>query len=97
MDISLNKKNQEHIRRKVESGVYGSPDDVITRALELLDEHDKGLARELADLRAKVGEGIDQLRNGQYAVYDEQGLEELKGSIKAEGRVRRAERNQPHN
>ena len=97
MEISLNEKNQEHIRWKVESGAYGSPDDVIARALELLDEHDKELARELADLRAKVGEGIDQLRSGQYAVYDEQGLEELKGRIKGEGRVRRAERHQPHN
>ena len=97
MDISLNEQNQEHIRRKVESGSYGSPDDVIARALELLDECDDELARELADIRVKVSEGIDQLRNGQYTVYDERGLEELKERIKREGRMRRTERNQPHN
>ena len=35
MDISINDQNQERIRRKVETGKYGSPDDVIAGALEL--------------------------------------------------------------
>jgi putative addiction module CopG family antidote len=96
MDTALNEQNQEHIRRKLESGRYSSPDDVIARALKLLDEHDEELARELAEVRAKVGEGVDQLRNGRYTVYDQDGLEELKGRIKRQGSERSKGQDQPH-
>lgn len=40
MNISISEQHGEHIKRKVESGIYHSPDDVIAKALELLDEHD---------------------------------------------------------
>ena len=36
MDISINEQNQDHIQRKIESGKYGSPDDVVGKAPELL-------------------------------------------------------------
>lgn len=64
MDISINNRNQDHIRRKVESGKYGSPDEVIAKALELLDESDEALARELADVREKVRKGTEQADAG---------------------------------
>ena len=65
MDISLNEQNQEHIRRKMESGQYRSPDAVIAKALELLDEHDQELKQELADMPAKVRKGTEQADAGQ--------------------------------
>jgi putative addiction module CopG family antidote len=89
MDISINQQNQEHIRRKVESGRYKTPDDVLAKALALLDERDDALA----DIQAKLDEAAGQSRNGQYTIYDEEGLRELKERIKREGRERNAARN----
>ena len=65
MDISINKQNQDHIHRKIESGKYGSPDDVVGKALELLDEYDEELEREFADVRAKVHQGTEQADAGK--------------------------------
>lgn len=65
MDISINEQNQDHIQRKIESGKYGSPDDVVGKALELLDEYDEELERESADVRAKVHQGTEQADVGE--------------------------------
>ena len=75
MNISISEQHEEQIKRKVESGIYGSPDDVIAKALELLDEHDEELERELADMRLKVKIGTEQADAGQLIpaseVFDE--------------------------
>ena len=65
MGISINEHNQDRIRRKIESGKYGSPDDVVAQALKLLDDYDEGLERELADMRAKVQRGTEQADAGK--------------------------------
>jgi len=65
MDISINEQNQDHIQRKIESGKYGSPDDVVGKTLELLDEYDEELERELADVHAKVQKGTEQADAGK--------------------------------
>ena len=62
MDISINEQNQDHIQRKIESGKYGSPDDVVGKDLKLLDEYDK---RGLAGMRAKVQKGTEQADAGK--------------------------------
>ena len=95
MDISISEGNQKRIESKLKSGLYGSADDVVEKALELLDEFDAELAQELADVRVKVQEGIDEIRRGEYTEYDDKGLNELKERIKREGRERRAARQQP--
>ena len=75
MNIDISEQNQQHIRQKIKSGRYSSPDDVIARALQLLDEHDKELELELADMRAKVQKGVEQADAGQLIpasqVFDE--------------------------
>ena len=65
MSISINEQNQDRIRRKIETGKYGSPDDVVAQALKLLDDYDEGLERELADMRAKVQKGTEQADAGK--------------------------------
>ncbi len=85
MDISLNQGHRERIKRKVEAGLYGSTDEAIARALDLLDEFDE----ELAELRAKIQQGIEQLENGQYAEYTDETLHQLFEGVKRRGRERR--------
>jgi Arc/MetJ-type ribon-helix-helix transcriptional regulator len=69
----------------VESGRYSSPDDVIARALGLLEERDladtdPAIEKELAEIRAKVMWGVDDLRNGRATRYDskEQLVEDIR-------------------
>ena len=72
MDISINEHNKEQINRKVKSGQYSSPDDVIKTALELLDEHD----REARETHAHVQRGLDPLDRGEYTAYTATSLHE---------------------
>ena len=65
MDVSISDRNFKHIRRKVESGRYSSADDVLMKALALLDERDAELERELADMHERVRRGTEQADGGQ--------------------------------
>ena len=85
MEITISEKYLAHIRRLVESGRYSSPDDVIARALGLLEERDladtdPAIEKELAEIRAKVMWGVDDLRNGRATRYDskEQLVEDIR-------------------
>ncbi len=94
MTISISEKYLQHIRQLVDSGRYPSADDVIARALALLEERDladsdPAIAAELAEIRAKVMAGVDDLRNGRYTVYTKENLHELFDDVKRRGRERR--------
>ena len=78
MDISISEQNQERIRRKVESGIYKSADDVVGTALGLLErldawleEGDEALERELADMYEKVRIGAEQADKGMLIPGEE--------------------------
>lgn len=88
MDISINEEHQNHIKRKIESGMYRTSSDVLAKALALLDEHDEELARELEDVRRGIEVGTEQLRNGQYTEYTDETLHELFDKVKQRGRER---------
>ena len=69
MEIDISEKYVAHIRKLVDSGRYPSADAVIARALGLLEERDladsdPAIAAELADIRAKVMQGVEDLKNG---------------------------------
>ena len=64
MDIAISEQNQERIRRKVDSGMYSSADDVLVNALALLDEREDDLESELADMREKVRIGLEESKVG---------------------------------
>lgn len=70
MNISVSEQINERIKRKVESGLYPSTDEVLDRALALLDEHDDELERELADMREKVRISTAQADAGELIPAD---------------------------
>jgi antitoxin ParD1/3/4 len=81
MYITISSQHQERIRSKVESGLYDSPEQVISEALRLLDERD----RYIAELRDKVKVAIEEIERGQYVEYTDENLHELFEQIEAEG------------
>lgn len=91
MEISISQQHFEHIRKKVEAGQYPSSEAVIAKALDLLDQYDERMSRELADVHVKVREGVDALRDGDYTDYTDETLNELFEDVKRRGRARRSE------
>ena len=69
------------IKRKMESGLYQSEDDVIDSALRLLDKRDVYLR----ELQEKVRIGIDEIARGEYFEYTDETLHELFDEIEEEG------------
>ena len=95
MEATISEKYIAHIRKLVDSGRYPSADAVIARALGLLEERDladsdPAIAAELAEIRAKVMQGVNDLRNGRYTKYESR--EELIEDIRRRGIERRERR-----
>ncbi|MDS1347687.1 type II toxin-antitoxin system ParD family antitoxin [Planktothrix agardhii] len=65
MQIPLTKHLTEFIQDKVNSGRYASVSDVIGEALMLLDQRDRIREAKLAELKAKIQEGIAELDRGE--------------------------------
>ena len=65
MDIILKPELEKLILAKVNSGKYTTVDEVITVALQLLDERDKHYQMWVEDTRQKVAVGLAQLNRGE--------------------------------
>ena len=92
MEITISEKYVAHIRKLIDSGRYPSADAVIARALGLLEERDladsdPAIAAELAEIRAKVMQGVDDLRNGRHTRYES--AAQLVADIKKRAKERR--------
>jgi antitoxin ParD1/3/4 len=80
MNISLTPQLEELVKKRVESGLYGSASEVMREALRLLEERDRIHAMRLEELRAEIKKGLD---SGEATPLNI-------GSIKARGRRRLA-------
>ena len=80
MNISLTPQLEDLVKKKVESGLYGSASEVMREALRLLEERDRVHALRLEELRKEIRKGVD---SGEATPLDI-------GAIKARGRERLA-------
>ncbi len=78
MEITISEVLLKRIQWKVDSGIYGSPDEVVENALDLLDQRDVSVAM----VRDLVQEGIDDIEAGRYKTYSEETLENLVDDVK---------------
>ena len=62
MNLTLNPTSEQIVRRKVESGVFPSPEDVVNEALRLLDQLDEA---GWDDLRREIDLGIEEANRGE--------------------------------
>lgn len=72
MNVSLTPQLEARTRQKVESGQYGSADEVVNEALQLLEERDR--RQRLRDAIAVAGE---QFARGEFTVWDADSLSRL--------------------
>ena len=78
MDITISEELLKRIQWKVDAGIYPSADEVIERALDLLDEYDV----EIAKIQDMVQVGMDDLAEGRYTTYTEETLDNLVEDVK---------------
>ena len=71
MNLTLNQTSERIVRRKVESGDYPSPDEVVDEALRLLELRDESRREEL---RREIALGIEETNGGElvdgHEVFD---------------------------
>jgi antitoxin ParD1/3/4 len=65
MNIILKPEQEQLIQAKVNSGKYTTVEQVVTEALQLLDERDKHYQKWVEDTRKKVAIGLEQLDRGE--------------------------------
>ncbi len=81
MHVSLTPTLEDHVRRKIESGLYNNASEVVREALRLMVERESGLDW----LRKEAALGFGQLDAGEYEELDrEQFLRRVR-----KGRARR--------
>ena len=78
MDVSISKELQQRIQWKVDAGIYPSADEVVERALDLLDQRDVAVAM-VKDL---VQESIEDYKAGRFKTYSSEDPDELLEDIK---------------
>ena len=76
---SLPEEARAWLEERVASGLYSTPEEVLSAAMQAL---------ELVELREQVELGIRQLEAGECRTYDLDGLSELKERICQRGAAR---------
>jgi len=65
MNIQIKPELEQIIQAQIATGRYTNPEDVITKALKLLLEWDKGYQNWVEETREKVDVAIEQLDRGE--------------------------------
>ncbi len=71
MNVSLTPELEKLVKDKVNSGRYHSVSEVMSEALRLLDERDRVQEQRLAELKAKIQEGIEASERGEVVDGEE--------------------------
>ncbi|MEH2218772.1 MAG: type II toxin-antitoxin system ParD family antitoxin [Nostoc sp.] len=91
MNISLTPELEQLVKDKVSSGKYHSVSEVMGEALRLLEERDRIRDRRLAELKAKIQVGIEELERGE-GIDGEEVFAEIEEDIRrAEAQTQQAE------
>ncbi|NJK73393.1 MAG: type II toxin-antitoxin system ParD family antitoxin [Microcoleus sp. SU_5_6] len=66
MNITLTPEQEKYVRSQLEGGKYNSVEQLISKALELLEEHNPASQQKrLEELRRKIASGSEQIARGQ--------------------------------
>jgi antitoxin ParD1/3/4 len=79
MQVNLTPKLEEWVRSKVASGMYTSASEVVSEALQCMDDRDRLRAAKLDKLRDDIRQGLD---SGPSAIWSAE-------AARLEGRARR--------
>ncbi len=78
MSTELSPENEQFLQQAIDSGVFANREQAMDEAV--------GLLKRRVELLQQIDEGLEQLRKGDYADYDEADLKAFFEEIKTEGR-----------
>jgi antitoxin ParD1/3/4 len=91
VNVSLTPELEQLVKDKVNSGRYHSVSEVMGEALRLLDERDRVQEQRLAELKAKIQVGIEELERGE-GIDGEEVFAEIEEDIRrAQAQMQQAE------
>jgi antitoxin ParD1/3/4 len=64
MQIAVKADQEKYILEKLQEGKYKNIDELLSVAFQLLEQHDEK-EKQLIELRQKIAEGTEQLRQGE--------------------------------
>jgi antitoxin ParD1/3/4 len=64
MQIAVKPDQEKYILEKLQQGKYKSIDELLSIAFQLLEEHEEK-EKQLSELRRKIAEGTEQIRQGE--------------------------------
>ena len=82
MNVTLTARLERYVHKKVESGRYQSPSEVVEDAVRLMEQQERLRAARLAELRRQIDEGLASLDRGE-GVDGEAFVAELIASLEA--------------
>ena len=66
MTITLRPEHEKLIAEAIETGAYRDSNDVIDRALELLQSEESSLGEDRTEISAKIERALAQFENGEF-------------------------------
>lgn len=71
MTITLRPEHEKAIAEAIQSGAYQTPDEVLTRALEVLRCEEEWLHEQKAEVTEKIDRAFAQFERGEFFSADE--------------------------
>ncbi len=71
MTIHLRPETAALIAKRIESGAFSTPEEVIERAIELLSSEEDWLAQNRDEIASKIEEGWEQAERGELTDGDD--------------------------
>lgn len=81
MNIQIKPELEQIIQAQIATGRYTNPEDVISKALKLLLEWDKGYQNWVEETREKVDVAIEQLDRGE-GINEEVVISQLRDKLR---------------
>ena len=78
MEISITPRMDQWISEKVNSGLYGSSNEIILEGLRLLMRQDEQRLAIAEDLRQEILIGVRQLDSGKSVIFDSNLMDNIK-------------------
>jgi len=71
MTITLRPEHEEMVARAMRTGAYESADEVISRALEMLNSQDEWVHDQKEEISAKIERAFEQFEHGEFFTAEE--------------------------
>jgi antitoxin ParD1/3/4 len=86
MEISLRPELERFVKQQIESGRYVDPTEAINAAVQTLKAQAELTPEDIAELRAEIKIGIDQLNRGESALWNAEDVKRRVRDLHQSGR-----------